>query len=193
MQKGFRAMETQFGELANAALEEIRTVFRRTAPDAADRLAREILAASAIHCYALGREALMLRAFCMRLMHLGFDAHWIGDVTAPPAAPGQLVIVASGPGDILMNRSMIQLGQRAGARVLVVTAQPDGPDPKLADVVVMLPAQSMADDAGSARVLPMGTAFEIAMLIFSDLTAIRLQTMTGQSNDDLRARHTNLE
>ena len=38
-------METQFSELANAALEEIRTVFRRTAPDAADRFAREIFAA----------------------------------------------------------------------------------------------------------------------------------------------------
>ena len=146
-------METQFGELANAALEEIRTVFRRTAPDAADRLAREILAANTIHCYALGREALMLRAFCMRLMHLGFDAHWIGDVTAPPAAPGTL-IVTSGPGDILMNRSMIELGQRAGARVLVVTAQPDGPDPQRADVVVTLPAKTMADDTGSARFCP---------------------------------------
>jgi 6-phospho-3-hexuloisomerase len=186
-------METRFGELAEAALAEIRTVFARTDPGAADRLASEIIAVGTIHCFALGREALMLRAFCMRLMHLGFDAHWIGDVTAPPAAPGQLVIVVSGPGDILMDRAMIQLGKRAGARVLVVTAQPDGPDPQLADAVITLPAQTMADDAGSVRVLPMGTVFEIALLIFFDLTALRLQTMTGQSNDDLRARHTNLE
>lgn len=186
-------MNETFATLANAALEEIRAVFERTPPDSSDRLAREILAAKTIHCYGLGREALMLRAFCMRLMHLGLDAHMIGDVTAPPAAPGHLMIVCSGPGDILMNRSMIQLGKKTGARVLVVTAQPEGPDPKSADVVITLPAQTMANDAGSERILPMGTAFEIAMLIFFDLIAIRLRELTGQSNDDLRARHTNLE
>ena len=186
-------MNTSFGTLANTALSELKAVLDSAEPDALDRLTREILGAKIVHCYALGREALMLRAFCMRLMHLGLDAHWVGDVTAPPAAPGHLVIVVSGPGDILMNRSMIQLGGRAGARVLVVTAQSDGPDPALADVVVTLPAQTMADDIASERMLPMGTAFEIALLIFFDLAAIRLRELSGQSNDELRARHTNLE
>lgn len=179
--------------VAEQALAEIGAVFSAMPSDQTDRLAREIIAANTIHCFALGREALMLRAFCMRLMHLGFDAHFIGDVTAPPAAPGDLMMVCSGPGDILMNRSMIQLGKKSGARVLVVTAQPGGPDPALADIMITLPAQTMADDAGIDRILPMGTAFEIAMLIFFDLTAIRLRELTDQSNEDLRERHTNLE
>lgn len=175
------------------ALDEIGGIFNSMDPSMLDRLTEVIQTASTIHCYGLGREGLMLRALCMRLMHLGFDAHMIGDVTAPPASLGDLMIVTCGPGDLVMTRAMIQLGKRAGAKVLVVTAEPDGSDPKLADIVVTLPAQTMADDQTRAGVLPMGTAFEIALLLFFDLAAIHLKGLTGQSNDDLRARHTNLE
>jgi hypothetical protein len=39
----------------------------------------------------------------------------------------------------------------------------------------------------------MGTAYEIAMLIYLDLVAISLREATGQSMEDLRNRHFNLE
>lgn len=178
---------------STAALAEIEQVFAHLEPGAIDRLAGPVRAAKTIHCYGLGREVLMLRAFCMRLMHLGFDAHMIGDVTAPPAVPGDLLIVSSGPGDLAMARTMIGLGKRAGAKVLVVTAQPTGPDPAAADIVITLPAQTMADDREQPGILPMGTVFEIAVLIFFDLAAVRLRALTGQTDAEIRARHTNLE
>jgi 6-phospho-3-hexuloisomerase len=103
------------------------------------------------------------------------------------------MIVTSGPGDLTLARAMIDLGKRAGATVLVVTAQPNSPDPRSADLVVTLPAQTMADDQKNPGLLPMGTAFEIALLIFFDLAAIRLRDLTGQTDEQIRARHTNLE
>ena len=81
-----------------------------------------------------------------------------------------------------------------GARTLVVTAQPDGPAPTAADVVIVLPAQTMADDTGApASMLPMGTLFEWLALAFCDLLALRLRERTGQTLEEIRARHTNLE
>jgi 6-phospho-3-hexuloisomerase len=110
-----------------------------------------------------------------------------------PVREGDLLIVTSGPGNLTLTGAMIELGQRAGARVLVVTAQRDAPDPQAADRAVVIPAQTMANDRGSASVLAMGTAFEIAMGMFFDLAVIRIQDLTGQTLEQLRERHFNLE
>jgi 6-phospho-3-hexuloisomerase len=179
--------------LANQALAELQDTFARIDPGAADRLAEELLEANRIVCYGLGREGLMIRAICMRLMHLGLDAHMAGDVTAPPIGSGDVLLVSCGPGDLLMVRTMMELAHKPGARVVVLTAQPDGPDPRAADLTITIPAQTMADDRGSESILLMGTAYEIALLIYLDLVAIRIRELTGQSMEQIRARHYNLE
>lgn len=179
---------------AGGALRELHDA-ARLVPDATlDALADEILAAGRISCTANGRESLMLRAFAMRLMHLGLDVHVAGDVTAKPLGPGDLLLVVCGPGKLATMDAMLAVGKAAGARTLVVTAQPDGETSRRADAVVHLPAQTMADDgAGSGSVLPMGTLFEWLELVFFDAVAIRLRERTGQTLDTIRARHTNLE
>jgi 6-phospho-3-hexuloisomerase len=182
-----------FSELQHAMLAELGDVLSRVPDDSYRQFCDDIIVARRIACFGLGREGLALRAFCMRLAHLGFDAHMAGDVTALPVREGDLLIVTSGPGNLTLTGAMIELGQRAGARVLVVTAQRDAADPQAADRAVVIPAQTMADDRGSASVLAMGTAFEIAMGMFFDLAVIRIQELTGQTHDQLRERHFNLE
>ena len=77
---------------------------------------------------------------------------------------------------------------------MVVTAQPEGAAPRMADVVIHLPAQTMADDrAHSAGLLPMGSLYEAVQLVFFDLVSILLREKTKQSPDAMRGRHTNLE
>jgi 6-phospho-3-hexuloisomerase len=178
---------------ATIALTEIGDVLRQTDDDATSHFVEAILEADRIALYGLGREGLMLRAFAMRLVHLGLDTHIAGDVTALPIGPASLAIVSAGPGDLRMAETIVRLAREAGSRVVVITAQPDRSVPSLTDLVIIIPAQTMANDAGSASMLPMGSAFEIAMLIYLDLVAIRLRERTGQSLDDLRQRHFNLE
>lgn len=180
-------------DLARQALSELGIVFETIDADAVERLARALVPCQRIVCFGLGREGLMIRAFCMRLMHLGFDAHLAGDVTAPPIGAGDTLLLSSGPGDLTLVRAMTELAHRAGARVIALTAQADGPDLRAADLAIVIPAQTMANDQGSASILPMGTAYKIALLIFLDLVAIRLRELTGQTMADLRARHYNLE
>jgi 6-phospho-3-hexuloisomerase len=76
---------------------------------------------------------------------------------------------------------------------MVVTAQPAGRAAQVADTVIQLPAQTMADDRGSAGVLPMGSLYEAVQLVFFDLVSILLRDKTGQTPDEMRSRHTNLE
>ncbi|MFL5760108.1 MAG: 6-phospho-3-hexuloisomerase [Thermomicrobiales bacterium] len=181
-------------ETARRAMAEITAVVETIPQETAETLANELLQVGTIVGYGLGREMLMLRAFCMRLMHLGFNAHVAGDVTTPPVGPGDLVIITVGPGELSMAATMLQLTKQAGARVVVVTAQPDGSVPRAADRVIHIPAQTMANDQGSQiSTLPMGSVFEIALLIFFDLVVLRLIDMTSQTTDEIRQRHTNLE
>jgi len=88
----------------------------------------------------------------------------------------------------------MRVAQRASARVVVVTAQPQSETARLADSVVHLPAQTMADDrepGGSS--LPMGSIFEIGQLVFFDCVVQLLVARLAQTAEDVRARHTNLE
>jgi 6-phospho-3-hexuloisomerase len=180
--------------LARQACDEIAAVFTPATTDAANRLCDEIERARRIASYGVGREGLMMRAFCMRLMHLGFDAHVVGDMTTPPIGPGDLLMISSGPGAFSTALALLGVAKDAGARTLVVTAQPGGEASQRADVMIHLPAQTMADDrGGKVSVLPMGSLFEAAQLIFFDLISIMLRERTGQSSEGMRARHTNLE
>jgi 6-phospho-3-hexuloisomerase len=175
------------------ALDEIRAVLEAGADLEAERLCDELLKARRIATYGVGREGLMMRALCMRLMHLGLDAHVVGDMTTPHLGTGDLLVVSAGPGTFSTVNALLGVARDAGARTAVVTAQPEGPAPRSADIVFHLRAQTMADDKGGASVLPMGSLYEAAMLIFFDIVSILLRERTGQTMESMRARHTNLE
>lgn len=180
--------------MARRALSEIGAVLDRIAADTSSRMGDEILAARRIACYGVGREGLMMKALCMRLMHLGLDAHVAGDMTTRPVGSGDLLIASAGPGTFSTVVALLGVARQAGARTMVVTAQPAGPAPAMADVVIELPAQTMADDqGGSSSLLPMGSLYEAVQLVFFDLISILLRDRTGQSPGLMRARHTNLE
>jgi 6-phospho-3-hexuloisomerase len=183
-----------WADWTNSASGELAAALVAVSPDEIDRMADEIVGARRIVCSGMGREGLMIRALCMRLMHLGFDAHMTFDMTTPPVGPGDLLLVSVGPGRLGTMEALLQRARGDGARTLVVTAQPDGPAPRAADVVITLPAQTMAVDIGApASMLPMGTLFEWLELAFFDLLALRLRERTGQTSEEIRARHTNLE
>ena len=136
----------------------------------------------------------MMKALAMRLMHLGLDAHVVGDMTTAPIGKGDLLLVSAGPGSFSTVLALLGVAREAGARTMVVTAQPSGAAPRSADVVIHLPAQTMADDrTASAGVLPMGSLYEAVQLLFFDLVTILLREQMVQSPDQMRARHTNLE
>jgi len=186
-------MNSHADALLAGAVDEVRGALQAGAGAEAERLCDELLKARRIATYGVGREGLMMRALCMRLMHLGLDAHVVGDMTTPPLGRGDLLVVSAGPGAFSTVNALLGVARDSGARTVVVTAQPEGPAPSSADAVIHLRAQTMADDRGGASVLPMGSLYEAAMLIFFDIVSILLRERTGQTMEGMRGRHTNLE
>ena len=102
--------------------------------------------------------------------------------------------MSAGPGWFSTVDALVGVAAEAGARTAVFTAQPGGRVPARADLVVHLPAQTMADDQrGETSLLPMGSLYEAVQLVTYDLVSLILRDQLGQTPDDMRRRHTNLE
>ena len=175
------------------ALQEIADAVRSVPDSELDGVVDELLAARRIACYAGGREGLVMRGLVMRLFHAGLDVHYVGEMTCPAVGPGDLVVLSCGPGRIAMVEALAGVAKRAGARILYLTAQPHNPPAERADRILRVSAQTMADDRESAAVLPMGSAYEIALFVLVDLITNGVRRRRSESVAELRSRHTNLE
>mgnify|MGYP001556012148 CR=1 FL=1 len=149
--------------------------------------------ADRVMLYGCGREGLMMRALAMRLHHLGLTVCMQGDMNAFPLGPGGLFLCAAGPGELSTASALCGVARDAGATVVVITAAPDGATSALADELLVIPAQTMANDVGSDAVLPMGSLFEGAMFLVFEVLVLRLRETLGESAETMRARHTNME
>ena len=184
--------------LASRAASEIRDVVSMLGDQDMDPMIEALAAARRIAVYGVGREGLMMKALTMRLFHMGLDAHVVGDMTTPPVSAGDLLLVSAGPGHFSTVQALLETARAAGAATACVTAQPDAPCPGLADTVLVIPAQTMADDtpdgqAAPQSILPMGSLYEGAQYVVFEVLILRLKARLAISSDVMRARHTNLE
>ncbi|BDG01294.1 SIS domain-containing protein [Anaeromyxobacter oryzae] len=180
--------------LYRAALDDLARVFERLDEGPVDRAVEALAAARRIALYGVGREGLQIKGLAMRLYHLGLLASVVGDMTTPPLGNGDLLVVSAGPGHFATVEALLGVARRAGARTLVVTAQPEGACARLGDLVVPVPAQTMADDHGpTASVLPMGSLYEGAQYVLFEVLILKLRERLRIDPEAMRARHTNLE
>jgi 6-phospho-3-hexuloisomerase len=117
----------------------------------------------------------------------------VGDMTTPPVGAGDLLLVSAGPGHLSTVEALIDVAKQAGARTFCITATPDGPAPMACDQMLVIRAQTMANDLKGTSVLPMGSLFEGAQFLTFELLILALRDHLGVTPDAMRARHTNLE
>lgn len=149
--------------------------------------------ADRVFVHGAGRSGLALRMTAMRLMHLGLDAHVVGEVTTPAIRPGDLLLVASGSGTTTGIVQAARTAHEVGASVVAISTTDDSPLSELADVTIVLPAATKTDRSGTASAQYAGGLFEQAVALVGDAMFHALWTRGGQSADDLWPRHANLE
>ncbi len=187
-------MTDRINKMGVSALAEVSAVLENVGDESVEKFIAAIIAARRIALHGLGREGLQMRGLAMRLFHLGLDAHVVGDMTTPPLGAGDLLIVSAGPGDLETIEALMNIARAAGAKTAVVTAQATGGAARRADCVLPIPAQTMANDqSGKLSVLPMGSLFEVAMMLVFELIVLKLRDRLGETPATMRARHTNLE
>ncbi|TGS15864.1 SIS domain-containing protein [Mesorhizobium sp. M2E.F.Ca.ET.209.01.1.1] len=182
-------------EMFATALDELGAVLARTEEARIDAACQMLAGAGRVAVYGCGREALQVKGFAMRLYHLGLPVSVVGDMTTPPLGQGDVFLASSGPGETTTVLTLMRVARAAGAKVLLLTAEPTGSAAKLADFTLVIPAQTMASDQGAARssVLPMGSLFEGALFLLFEIMGLKLQALTNATPEAMRARHTNME
>ena len=174
--------------------DEVRRVVDRLDDDQAEDLTLAIQNARTIVVAGVGREGLAGRSFAMRLMHLGFDAHWVWDDTCPPVSVDDLLLTVSGSGEIGHLDHIVNMAIAAGSHVAVVTAVPTGMTAQKADHVLSVPAKVYKGEGELVpSVQPMGSLFEESVWICFDALVLELVRITGHSHAELSERHRNVE
>lgn len=177
-------------------LDELRRRAGQIDDDALRLFVSEISRARRIFAAGAGRSGLAVRAFAMRLMHLGKAVHVLGDATTPSIGKGDLLLVGSGSGE---TKSLVAAAEKAracGARIALNTMDDTSALGRLADVAVVLPGHSpkLQNSAKSApSVQPMGSAYEQLSLLVYDAVIMDLMAEMGQTEAEMFARHANLE
>ncbi|MFJ8036568.1 SIS domain-containing protein [Streptomyces sp. NPDC096032] len=135
-------------------------------------------------CSGQGRSGLVAQMCAMRLMHAGFEAHAVGEATAPSIGEGDGLVIISGSGETPVTVHLARLARDCGAHILAVTSHADSTLAGLAHTVVVPPIHT-AQFAG--------TLFEQSALLLLDALILDLTATTPQAYSQMRARHTNLQ
>lgn len=188
----------RFSEYSHMALDELEQVFAKMTDQDVRPLLEAIKKTNRIFLLGAGREGLSTRAFAMRLMHLGKEAHWIWEDTAPACRPGDLFICACGSADVSHENTICDNAKRTGATLLLITPSAEGHLLSIADQVVRVPATAFKavyhteEDHVPTRQI-MGNQFEQALYVLFDVVVMMLQEELGLTNEDMEAMHRNVE
>ena len=168
--------------IAAAAVESAAAID----PKGFEGFLEEVGRAKQVLFYGAGRTGFVARLAVVRWRHLGLRAWFIGEAATPPASPGDLCVICSGSGDTATSLAVGRAARAAGARLAFVTEVGRVPKDPHPDRAVEIPVGERRGEA------PLGTVFEHALLLFLDAAAVRLADDLGQTERQMRRRHTNI-
>lgn len=179
-----------------AILEELTEDAKQVENAGLEAVEKMILDAKRIYLAGAGRSGFAARAFSNRLMHLGFTVYFVGEPTTPSIQKDDLIIIGSGSGETGSLVTMAKKAKSQGAKMATLTIFPDHTIGSLADVCIQIPgvtAKCGSETGKATTVQALGSSFEQLSWLIYDSMIIDLKRMTNQSDEQMFARHANLE
>ena len=148
--------------------------------------------------FGAGRMGYGLRAFMMRLNHLGIPAYFIGDTFIPPLDENDIFIVTSGSGETRSVLKYLEIAKEKGVRTLAITGNSESTMAKLADYSIVFKSSNgglnSADNENKINsIQPMTSLNEQSMFVFFDIISVMLIRTIGIKKEDEKKFHFNIE
>lgn len=149
--------------------------------------------------YAAGRMGSGLKAFVMRLNHLGINASFFGDNYVPPMNSNDVFICCSNSGTTKSVVNILEIFKaKAGGKVISFVGNDESKMAELSDVVVKFKTcnggLNSADDPSKINsIQPMTTLTEQAMFVLFDLIVMMIIDKEGIDIKDTKQYHSNIE
>ncbi|NOZ58924.1 MAG: 6-phospho-3-hexuloisomerase [Euryarchaeota archaeon] len=183
--------------------KHVEQVAEELGEEEVEALIQSIISAKKVFVYGAGRSGLVAKAFAMRLMHLGINVFVVGEIITPAIEKEDLLITISGSGETTSVVNAAKIAKNVGAKVALITTYPNSSLGRLADIVVVVKGRTklkgekdfvMRQIKGEHYPLaPLGTLFEIAVLIFLDAIIVELMVRLGKTEEEMRTRHATIE
>lgn len=190
-------------DAVNEIISNVKTSTEEVNQDDLKKMIKTIEDVDNIFVMGLGRSGLVAKAFAMRLMHLGLNVYVVGETITPAITDKDCLIAISGSGETSYILSTTDTAKERGSKIIAITSYPESSLGKKSDIVVEVKGRTKNESepsyikrqiSGQHQTLsPLGTLFEISALIFLDSTIAELMYDLGQTEKDLKARHTVLE
>ena len=184
-------------------LENVSKTTKNVNPEQLSEMTNMIESVEHVFVMGLGRSGLVAKAFAMRLMHLGLKVYVVGETVTPAITDKDCLLAISGSGETSYIVSTTNIAKEIGAKIIAITSYNDSSLAKQSDIIVELKGRTKMDIennyisrqiSGQHQTLsPLGTLFEVSALIFLDATIAEMMHDLGQTEKDLKARHTILE
>ena len=186
-------METP--DILPTIVDELKKTLTKVSNEHLDHLAEMILQSEKIFVAGAGRSGLAVKAFCMRLMHMGLDAYVVGETITPGLTDRDILLIGSGSGGTGSLVVMAEKARKIGAKISLVTILEGSPIGSIADLELTIPAPTpkIAKDTGFKSIQPMGSLFEQSLLLTLDALILVLMNKQGKDSDTMFSRHANLE
>jgi 6-phospho-3-hexuloisomerase len=174
---------------------ELKHTLSQIDPVSAETLAEKIITSKRIFTAGSGRSDCMLRAFAMRLMHMGFVSYVVKETVTPNIESGDLLLIGSGSGETRTLAVIADEAKHYGAALALITISPSSSIGRIADILIKIPAPSPKARNGTdfTSIQPMGSLFEQSLLITLDAVILRLMEKQGMTSNAMFDKHANLE
>ncbi len=153
-----------------------------------------------------GRSGLVGRAFAVRLLHLGYRVHVVGETIIPSVSKDDLLIAISGSGSTMLVMTAVDAAKHVGATIIGITSYLDSPLGKIADFVLQVKGRMILAKEVDKRdyfarqilglhepLAPLGTLFEDTCMILLDAIISYMMKKLNLCEEDLGKCHANIE
>ncbi|MDO5861981.1 MAG: SIS domain-containing protein [Thermoplasmata archaeon] len=167
-------------------LDNCRRAVGSVDPAAREALIQGILGRRKVFIYGSGRSGLVGQMFAVRLVQLGLDVHFVGEMTTPIIGKEDLTLLISYTGKTSSVVQTAQIARRIGSEIICVTGVQKCPLVNASDVAIVM---EVPDGADVRRTAPLGTVFEDSALLLFDCIVSEIMAREGVTEEEMRNRH----
>ncbi len=150
-----------------------------------EMLIDSLLEAKTVFIYGSGRSGLVGQLFAVRLVQIGLDVHFVGDMTTPIIGKEDLTLLISNTGETMSAVQTANIARRIGSKVICVTGNSSSKLAHASNIVI----EVKHDGTDDPTYAPLGTVFEDAVSIFFDSIVPCIMKKKGITENDMRKRH----
>ena len=181
-------------EVIGTILEENRCLLRSLSDEAAEDLIQRINSGGSIFCFAQGRSGFILRCFCMRLMHLGYQVYFCGETITPAIVRDDLLIVLSGSGETPATLAAVRSAKEHHAVTCAILGNLESSIAALVDMCIHIPGTTkLCRDHEPHSSQMAGSLFEQAAFIFLEALVLKLYQASDKDVGPLSPLHAVIE